>query len=605
MNKDRALVELAVAIGIFEQSHGSARRVLGIGISPHLDDVKPAVRVVTRADGIDHQRFGRHRIEVEPGVNFERPSGLFGRQRLDTGEFLRQIVISIRTPREREAAPEQTSDEAEQEPTPRTRDRGGVGFSALLKSFSLRVRSDHHASKKPRMCGRDRSRLNDTSTGDCRMESGSSQVANGKPSRIAGGIKTVGQVFTCLFTRISLSYRDAAEQRESLAAQLRHEKGRLAHDLGILSPCRNRRLGLALVLVRHRLDNPIGASRRESEANRLPRENLLLFHGPKNERFPVRTTDDWLKRRGEIVQGMSTVMGPLPGPEKRCALDLKIEEEVNSGSYVRRFVTYASEPGCRVPAYLLIPKAVLKGNGKRAGAILALHPTDDKVGHGVVVGLGGTRYPPYANELAERGYVVLAPNYPWLAKYRPDLKALGWESGTLKAVWDNIRGLDLLDSLPFVKHGTYGAIGHSLGGHNAVFTAVFDDRIQVVVSSCGLDSFSDYYDANEAVWQPGKGWTQSRYMPKLADYRGRLAEIPFDFHELIGALAPRSVLLIAPLKDDNFRAASVDRIAEAARPVYRLYRRENRLRVEHPDWRHDFPKEMRELAYEQFDAEIQ
>ena len=335
---------------------------------------------------------------------------------------------------------------------------------------------------------------------------------------------------------------------------------------------------------------------------RLPRENLLIFRGPKDERSPVRTTDDWLERRAEIIRGMTAVMGPMPGQEKRCALDLETEEEVDCGSYVRRLVTYASEPGSRVPAYLLIPKALLDGNGKSAGAILALHPTDDQVGHGVVVGLGRTPYPPYANELADRGYVVLAPNYPLLGKYRPDLKALGWESGTLKAVWDNIRGLDLLDSLSFARHGKYGVIGHSLGGHNAVFTSVFDDRIKVVVTSCGLDSFLDYYDANEAVWQPEKGWTQARYMPKLAGYRGRLAQIPFDFHELIGALAPRSVLIVAPLKDSNFRTASVDRIAEAARPVYTLYGQDNHLRVENPDCAHDFPKAMRELAYKQFDA---
>jgi dienelactone hydrolase len=338
--------------------------------------------------------------------------------------------------------------------------------------------------------------------------------------------------------------------------------------------------------------------------DRLPREDLMVFRGPNNERLPVRTTEDWLKRRVEIVRGMTAVMGRLPGPEKRCPLEMKVEEETDCGSYVRRLISYASEPGGRVPAYLLIPKVVLAGDGKRASAILALHPTDDRVGHGVVVGLGGASHRSYASELAERGYVVLAPSYPWLANYRPDLKVLGWESGTLKAVWDNIRGLDLLDSLPFVRHGRYGVIGHSLGGHNAVFTAVFDDRIRVVVSSCGLDSFLDYYGADEAVWQPGKGWTQGRYMPKLADYRGRLAEIPFDFHELIGALAPRPVLIVAPLKDSNFRATSVDRIAEAARPVYRLYGHEGRLRVEHPDGGHDFPEEMRDLAYRLLDAEL-
>jgi hypothetical protein len=38
--------------------------------------------------------------------------------------------------------------------------------------------------------------------------------------------------------------------------------------------------------------------------------------------------------------------------------------------------------------------------------------------------------------------VTLAPNYPLLAGYQPDLEALGWESGILKAVRGNIRGIN-------------------------------------------------------------------------------------------------------------------------------------------------------------------
>ncbi len=134
-------------------------------------------------------------------------------------------------------------------------------------------------------------------------------------------------------------------------------------------------------------------------------------------------------------------------------------------------------------------------------------------------------------------------------------------------------------------------------GHNSVYTAVFDDRIKVVVSSCGLDSYLDYFHGDEKVWMPQKGWTQTRYMPRLADYRGRLEEIPFDFHELIGALAPRHVLIVAPLKDSNFRWDSVDRIAAAAKPIYRLYGQPARLQIEHPDCEHDFPQDKREQAY--------
>jgi hypothetical protein len=335
---------------------------------------------------------------------------------------------------------------------------------------------------------------------------------------------------------------------------------------------------------------------------RLPRDNLLLYRDTDGKAVPVKTVEDWAKRRAEVVRGMEAVMGKLPGKEKMCELEMKVEEEVDCDTYVRRLVTYSSEPGSRVPAYLLVPKAVLDDK-KKAPAVLCLHGTDNTVGHGVVVGLGNKANRAYAAELAQRGYVTLAPNYPLLAKYQPDLKKLGWESGTLKAVWDNKRGLDLLASLPFVDSSKgFGAVGHSLGGHNSVYTAVFDDRIKAVVSSCGLDSYIDYFKGDEKNWAPEKGWCQTRYMPKMADYKGRLADIPFDFHEMVGALAPRHVFLIAPKKDSNFRADSVDRIVAAARPVFKLYGHEDRLKLEHPDCEHDFPPEMREAAYKLFDA---
>jgi dienelactone hydrolase len=335
---------------------------------------------------------------------------------------------------------------------------------------------------------------------------------------------------------------------------------------------------------------------------RLPRDNLMVYRGDDGKPREVKTLDDWAKRRAEIVRGAEAVMGKLPGKEKRCALEPKLEEaEVDCGKYVRRLVTYQSEPGSRVPAYLLIPKGAEKA-GRKLPAVLCLHGTDNEVGHGTVVGLGKRANRSYAVELAERGYVCLAPNYPLLAKYQPDVKKLGWESGTLKAVWDNVRGLDYLESLPFVDAKAFGTIGHSLGGHNSVYTAVFDDRIKVVVSSCGLDSFLDYYGGNEKNWVLEKGWCQTRYMPKLANYKGHLADIPFDFHELIGALAPRHVLIVAPKEDSNFRADSVDRVVAAARPVFALYGHKERLRVEHPDGGHDFPPAMREEAYKLFDA---
>jgi hypothetical protein len=143
-----------------------------------------------------------------------------------------------------------------------------------------------------------------------------------------------------------------------------------------------------------------------------------------------------------------------------------------------------------------------------------------------------------------------------------------------------------------------------LGGHNGIFTAVFDSRISVIITSCGFDSFADYYGGNEEVWMPEKGWCQTRYMPKLANYRGRLEEVPFDFSELLGAIAPRRIMVIATLHDSNFAAASVHRVVASAKAVYTLYDKPQHLTLMHPDCKHDFPVDMRQAAYSLFEKEF-
>jgi len=333
----------------------------------------------------------------------------------------------------------------------------------------------------------------------------------------------------------------------------------------------------------------------------LPRDNLLLFHDSQGNVQPVKTVDDWLKRRQELLHNMEPILGTLPSGEKFCPLDVQVIEEVDAGKYLRRKITYQSEPGSRVPAYLLIPKTALQSPPQKVPAALCLHSTSAD-GPKVILGMSTRPDREYGVELAERGYVVLAPNYPLLSEYAPDLKKLGWASGTLKAVWDNKRGLDLLDSLPYVNSGRYAAIGHSLGGHNSVFTALYEDRIQVVVSSCGLDSIVDYYQGNPDVWKPGRGWVQERYIPRMIAYAGRLDEIPFDYQEMIAALAPRPVLIIAPKEDSNFRMESVDRVVKAAAPIFKLYGVPGNLQWEHPDGGHNFPADMRERAYVLIDS---
>ena len=345
------------------------------------------------------------------------------------------------------------------------------------------------------------------------------------------------------------------------------------------------------------------AARAEPQATtkpRLDRFNLLEFRDESGEPRAVSSPQEWEERRAEIVAGMESVMGKFPEDRSRATPAVEVKEEADVGSYVRRLIAYQSEPNSVTPAYLCIPKSALAGSpqAKPVPAVLCLHPTDNKVGHKVVVGLGGRAGRQYAAELAELGFVTLSPAYPLLADYQPDLKKLGYESGTMKAIWDNSRALDLLASLDFIDDSNgFGVIGHSLGGHNAIFTAVFDRRITVLVSSCGFDSFLDYYDGAEQNWRAEKGWCQTRYMLKLATYRGRLDQIPFDFPELVGALAPRRVFISAPKHDSNFRWKSVERCTAAARPVFRLLGSPDQLTVRFPDCDHNFPEEIRKQSY--------
>ena len=296
------------------------------------------------------------------------------------------------------------------------------------------------------------------------------------------------------------------------------------------------------------------------------------------------------KGQSELLSRMELVMGRFPA-EKKCPLEVQLMEEVDCGDYVRKFLSYQSEPGARVPAYLLVPKPAPK-KGKAFG-ILTLHQTH-KLGQKVVVGLGESPNDEYAVELVRRGFVCLAPAYPHLANYAPDLS--GYQSGTMKAIWDNVRGLDLLATYAGCDAKSFGAIGHSLGGHNSLYTAAFDDRIKVVATSCGFDSFRDYMNGDI------KGWTSERYMPKLLQFAPD--RYPFDFDTVLAAIAPRTVLVSAPKGDSNFKWESVNRVVKAAETLSASLGKTAVIRVEHPDCEHSFPKETRERMYKVFDKNL-
>jgi dienelactone hydrolase len=319
---------------------------------------------------------------------------------------------------------------------------------------------------------------------------------------------------------------------------------------------------------------------------------LLVFRDKSGAEQPVRSPADWEKRRSDILTAMQQVMGPLPAARQKVPLDVRLIEESTTETFVRKKMTIATETGDRLPLYLFVPK----GSTGRRPAVLCLHPTNRPLGKGVVAGFGDTPALAYAIHLAERGYVTLAPDYVNMGEYRFDPYGPGYASATMKGVWNHICCVDLLRSLPDVDGDRIGALGHSLGGHNSMFLAAFDERVKCVVSSCGFCSFPRYMKGDLT------GWSHDGYMPRIRTVYGRdPAKMPFDFPEVVAAIAPRPFLVCAPIRDPNFDVQGVRDCLTAAKPAYDLLNVGDRVRGIYPDAGHDFPSETRSVAYDWFD----
>lgn len=323
-------------------------------------------------------------------------------------------------------------------------------------------------------------------------------------------------------------------------------------------------------------------------------ESLTTETGDK---IKIDSPEIWGQRATQIKQGMRQVTGPLPSRENLPPLEITITETTETDHYIRQTLTFVTEPGHRLPCDLYLPKGLTPG--EKRPAILALHPTGSQ-GKRIVAGEGPRANRQYGVELAQRGYVVICPDYPSFgddANY--DFTNDQYVSGTMKGIVNHMRCVDLLQSLDEVDGDRIGVIGHSLGGHNAIFVAFFDPRLKAIVSSCGWTPFHDYYGGKL------KGWTSPRYMPLIAEkYNLDPDQVPFDFYELVAALAPRPFFSNSPIDDGNFDVAGVRKAIPKAKRIYELFDSASNLVLKTPPCDHDFPTEIRAEAYAFLDQHL-
>ena len=320
------------------------------------------------------------------------------------------------------------------------------------------------------------------------------------------------------------------------------------------------------------------------------------------------TADNWPKMRKDIQKRLLDILGPFPKAIPKP--EIEYLEKSDFRNYKRLKIIFYSEVDDKIPAWLLIPKNIKFP----VPGVLVLHASTRGTGKDRVVGIRGRTpsLPPDVNNsygitMVEAGFVVLAPDVcadgervpegyacrdtrPFYKKH-PKWSYMG------KIIWDNMRAIDILCSLPQVRANKIGIIGHSLGGHSSIFTAGFDKRISVIVANGAVSYWFRAGDPLHWAHIPRDGINTyvERLRPFLTPEKWR--EIPVAWYEIMSLLAPRPFL--------NLQAELDPRPVEAenhggALHIYRMLGKEDRVSFMQYPGRHNFPVYVQDAAVNWF-----
>lgn len=192
--------------------------------------------------------------------------------------------------------------------------------------------------------------------------------------------------------------------------------------------------------------------------------------------------------------------------------------------------------------------------------------------------------------LTKAGYAVLAFDQcgfgSRMAELGPFYERTPRWSQLGRMVDDTRAALDALEAEPLVDAQRIHLFGYTLGGMVALHTAALDPRVKSVVSVSGFTPLRTD-TADRGTGGIARYSHERPLLPRLGLFVGRESEIPYDYDQLLAAIAPRPVLVVQPTMDRDATPADVRTAVISARRTYALHHAAERLTLHEP---HDYQR---------------